>query len=99
MAMTRVKRPTLNDLELPLGKRTRLQRLMYKYGPANGTLLFLPIDQGLEHGPRDFFVNPPAKDPEFELRIAKEGNFSGLSSRSALPKSICSATRALCRWC
>jgi fructose-bisphosphate aldolase, class I len=78
MAMTRVKRPTLRDLELSPGKRTRLQRLMYKYGPANGTLLFLPIDQGLEHGPRDFFVNPPAKDPEFQLRIAKEGNFSGI---------------------
>jgi class I fructose-bisphosphate aldolase len=78
MAMTRVKRPTLDDLELPLGKRARLQRLLYKYGPANGTLLFLPIDQGLEHGPRDFFVNPPAKDPEFELRVAKEGNFSGI---------------------
>ena len=78
MAMTRVKRPTLHDLELSPGKRTRLQRLMYKYGPANGTLLFLPIDQGLEHGPRDFFVNPPAKDPEFQLRIAKEGNFSGI---------------------
>ncbi len=78
MAVTRVKRPTLGDLELSPGKRTRLQRLMYKYGPANGTLLFLPIDQGLEHGPRDFFVNPPAKDPEFQLRIAKEGNFSGI---------------------
>ncbi len=78
MAMTRVKRPTLHDLELSPGKRTRLQRLMYKYGPANGTLLFLPIDQGLEHGPRDFFVNPPAKDPEFQLRVAKEGNFSGI---------------------
>src|SRR6185437_14552051 len=78
MAVTRVKRPMLHDLELSPGKRTRLQRLMYKYGPANGTLLFLPIDQGLEHGPRDFFVNPPAKDPEFELRVAKEGNFSGI---------------------
>jgi class I fructose-bisphosphate aldolase len=78
MAMTRMQRPTLADLELSTGKRTRLQRLLYMYGPANGTLLFLPIDQGLEHGPRDFFVNPPAKDPEFELRIAKEGNFSGI---------------------
>ncbi len=78
MAMTRVQRPTLADLELSTGKRTRLHRLLYRYGPANGTLLFLPIDQGLEHGPRDFFVNPPAKDPEFELRIAKEGNFSGI---------------------
>ena len=79
MAMTRVKRPTLADLDLSTGKRTRLQRLMYKYGPANGTLLFLPIDQGLEHGPRDFFPNPPAKDPEFQLRLAKEGNFSGIA--------------------
>jgi class I fructose-bisphosphate aldolase len=40
--------------------------------------LLLPIDQGLEHGPRDFFVNPPAKDPEFQLRLAKEGGFSGI---------------------
>ncbi len=78
MSMTRVKRPTLADLSLSTGKRTRLHRMLYKYGPANGTLMFLPIDQGLEHGPRDFFVNPPAKDPEFQLRLAKEGNFSGI---------------------
>jgi class I fructose-bisphosphate aldolase len=73
-----VKRPTLADLDLSIGKRTRLHKLLYKYGPANGTLLFLPIDQGLEHGPRDFFVNPAAKDPDFQLRLAKEGNFSGI---------------------
>lgn len=78
MATTRVKRPTLNDLDLSIGKRTRLHRLLYKFGPANGTLLLLPIDQGLEHGPRDFFVNPEAKDPEFQLRLAKEGGFSGI---------------------
>src|SRR6476661_6530271 len=78
MAMTRVKRPTLADLDLSTGKRARLHRLLYQHGPANGTLLFLPIDQGLEHGPRDFFVNPTAKDPEFELRLAKEGKFSGI---------------------
>ncbi len=78
MAMTRVKRPTLTDLTLDLGRRTRLHRLLYRFGPANGTLLLLPIDQGLEHGPRDFFPNPPAKDPDFQLRLAKEGNFSGI---------------------
>jgi fructose-bisphosphate aldolase, class I len=78
MATTRVKRPTLTDLDLSIGKRTRLHRLLYKFGPANGTLLLLPIDQGLEHGPRDFFVNPEAKDPEFQLRLAKEGGFSGI---------------------
>ncbi|MGO8949242.1 MAG: class I fructose-bisphosphate aldolase [Ktedonobacterales bacterium] len=78
MATTRVRRPTLNDLDLSIGKRTRLHRLLYTYGPANGTLLLLPIDQGLEHGPRDFFVNPEAKDPDFQLRLAKEGGFSGI---------------------
>src|SRR5215472_8292821 len=78
MAITQVKRPTLQELEISPGKRTRLQRLLYKFGPANGTLLFLPIDQGLEHGPRDFFVNPEAKDPDFQLRLAKEGGFSGI---------------------
>ncbi len=78
MTTTRVNRPTLADLDLSTGKRTRLHRLLYKYGPGNGTLLLLPIDQGLEHGPRDFFVNPAAKDPEFQLRLAKEGGFSGI---------------------
>ena len=72
------KRPSLMDLDLSTGKKARLYRLLYKYGPANGTLLFLPIDQGLEHGPRDFFVNPEAANPEFQLRIAKEGRYSGI---------------------
>ena len=76
--ITQVKRPTLSELELGTGKRTRLHRLLYGAGPANGTLLLLPIDQGLEHGPRDFFANPASKDPLFQLRIAKEGGFSGI---------------------
>jgi class I fructose-bisphosphate aldolase len=78
MAMTRVRRVTLADMDLSTGKRTRLHRLLYGHGPGNGTLMMLPIDQGLEHGPRDFFPNPPAKDPEFQLQLAKEGNFSGI---------------------
>jgi class I fructose-bisphosphate aldolase len=40
---------------LPAGKRARLYRLLYEFGPGNGTLMLLPIDQGIEHGPRDFF--------------------------------------------
>ena len=72
-------RLSLNDLDhLSLGKRTRLHRLLYSHGPANGTLLFLPIDQGLEHGPRDFFINPDAANPEFELKVALEGKFTGI---------------------
>jgi len=72
------KRPSLNELDLSLGKRTRLHRLLYEHGPGNGTALFLPIDQGLEHGPRDFFPNPASADPEYQCRLAREGGYSGI---------------------
>lgn len=73
------KRPILDTLDhLSLGKRTRLHRLLYEHGPGNGTLLLLPIDQGLEHGPVDFFPNPPALDPDYQCRLALEGNYSGI---------------------
>ena len=39
---------TLDDLTLSTGKKARLHRLMYQYGPGNGKLMILPIDQGLE---------------------------------------------------
>ena len=72
-------RLTLNDLDhLSTGKRTRLRRLFYQYGPGNGTGLFLPIDQGLEHGPRDFFANPESANPEFQLKLSVDGNYSGI---------------------
>ena len=67
------KRPVLNELDLSLGKRTRMHRVLYEHGPGNGTLLLLPIDQGLEHGPIDFFPNPPSADPDYQCRLAKEG--------------------------
>ncbi|MBI4321799.1 MAG: fructose-bisphosphate aldolase [Chloroflexi bacterium] len=78
MEAVKVRRPTLQDLDLSTGKRTRLYRLLYTFGPANGTLLFLPVDQGLEHGPRDFFANPESLNPEYQLRLAKDGGYSGI---------------------
>jgi class I fructose-bisphosphate aldolase len=77
--LTKVSRPTLDDLGLSPGKRARLHRMLYEYGPGNGTLLFLPIDQGLEHGPVDFFDNPDSIDPEFEYNLALDGNYSGIA--------------------
>lgn len=71
-------RISLDDMNLSMGKKARLQRLLYQYGPGNGTLMFLPIDQGLEHGPMDFFENPPSADPDFQCRLALEGNYSGI---------------------
>ncbi len=77
--LTSTRRPTFDDLNLSTGKRARLHRLMYEHGPANGTLMLLPIDQGLEHGPIDFFDNPDALDTEWVLRLASEGKFSGIA--------------------
>ena len=54
-------------------------RLLYDHGPGGGTLLVLPIDQGLEHGPMDFFVNPQALDPDYQFRLARDGNFSAIA--------------------
>ncbi|MBM2810010.1 MAG: fructose-bisphosphate aldolase [Chloroflexi bacterium] len=68
----------LDELELSPGKRARLYRMLYQHGPGHGVGVFLPIDQGLEHGPRDFFDNPDATDPEFQLRLAEEGNYSAI---------------------
>jgi class I fructose-bisphosphate aldolase len=34
-------------MNLSMGKRVRLTRLLYEHGPANGTLMLLPLDQGL----------------------------------------------------
>ena len=75
---------TLEDLDLAAGKKARLYRLLYKYGPGNGRLMILPIDQGLEHGPRDFFINPESLNPEFQLRLALEGGFSAIAFQVGL---------------
>src|SRR5919204_2013200 len=66
------------------GKRTRLRRLLYEFGPGEGTLLFLPIDQGIEHGPRDFFPNPASKDPEYQFRLAAEAGYSAIACQIGL---------------
>ncbi len=66
------------------GKRTRLHRLLFEFGPGNGTLLLLPIDQGIEHGPRDFFPNPASKDPEYQFRLAAEAGYSAIACQIGL---------------
>ena len=74
-----IRRPTLDEMNLSTGKRARLHRLMYEHGPANGTLMLLPIDQGLEHGPVDFFDNPDSIDTDWVLRLAVAGRYSGIA--------------------
>jgi len=77
--MARFPRPPLNRIGLSPGKRARLHHLLYDHGPGGGTLLILPIDQGLEHGPVDFFVNPAALDPQYQYELARDGNFSAIA--------------------
>lgn len=76
MATTAQK--SLLDVLSP-GKKARLHRMLYTFGPGDGTLMFLPIDQGIEHGPRDFFPNPASKDPDYEFRLAAEAGYSAIA--------------------
>jgi len=71
-------RPALADCGLSAGKKARLYRILFQHGLGNGTGLFLPYDQGLEHGPRDFFANTAAADPNYIVRLALEGGFNGV---------------------
>ena len=84
MATTNTKRTPWAHLDIAPGKKTRLYRLLYQSGPANGTLMVLPIDQGLEHGPRDFLEAPDSADPEFQFRLAVEGRFSAIACQIGL---------------
>ncbi len=74
-----VPRTPIGELGLNTGKKARLNRILYQFGLKNGSAMFLPYDQGLEHGPRDFFDNPISGDPKYILRLAVEGGFNGVA--------------------
>src|SRR5436190_22743013 len=69
----------LSECGLSTGKKARLERILFHHGVGNGTAIFLPYDQGLEHGPRDFFANPAAGDPSYIVKLAVEGGFNGIA--------------------
>ncbi|MFY1670250.1 class I fructose-bisphosphate aldolase [Plantactinospora sp. WMMB334] len=83
-----MSRQPLRALGLSTGKKARLHRILYNAGPANGTALFLPYDQGLEHGPRDFFANPAASDPRYIVRLAVEGGFNAIAIQIGLAEKF-----------
>ena len=70
------------------GKKARLHRILFQHGLGNGTAIFLPYDQGLEHGPRDFFANPAAGDPRYILELALEGGFNGIALQIGLAEKF-----------
>ncbi len=81
-------RPSLSEVGLGAGKRARLHRILFQHGLSNGTAIFLPYDQGLEHGPRDFFANPAASDPRYIVRLAIEGGFNGIAIQIGLAEKF-----------
>ncbi|MFI1991533.1 class I fructose-bisphosphate aldolase [Actinoplanes sp. NPDC020271] len=78
----------LSECGLSAGKRARLHRILYQHGLGNGTALFLPYDQGLEHGPRDFFPDPAATDPRYIVKLALEGGFNGIAVQIGLAEKF-----------
>lgn len=81
-------RASLDQLGLSTGKKARLYRILHQHGLGNGTAIFLPYDQGLEHGPRDFFANPAASDPRYIVRLAVEGGFNGIALQIGLAEKF-----------
>ncbi len=81
-------RARLGELGLSTGKKARLHRILHEHGLRNGTAIFLPYDQGLEHGPRDFFANPAASDPQYIIRLALEGGFNGIALQIGLAEKF-----------
>src|SRR3989304_5950815 len=79
MVIERVRRPNLEAVSLAHGKRARLYRLLYTHGPGEGTMLVLPVDQGLEHGPAAFLPHPPSEPPFFQSGLAIDGGYSGVA--------------------
>jgi class I fructose-bisphosphate aldolase len=73
------KRPSLWDLPISAGKKARLYRMLYQFGPKNGTLKILPFDQGLEHGPVDYFANPDSLSTDYIFKLALAGNYSAVA--------------------
>jgi fructose-bisphosphate aldolase, class I len=81
-------RPQLRQLGLGTGKKARLHRILFQHGVGNGTAIFLPYDQGLEHGPRDFFANPTSADPSYIAKLAVKGGFNGIAVQIGLAEKF-----------
>ena len=50
--------------------------------------MLLPIDQGIEHGPRDFFPNPASKDPDYQFRLAAEAGYSAIACQIGMAEQV-----------
>lgn len=58
---------------------------------GRGRFAFLAYDQGLEHGPEDFRVNPEAASPRFVLELARDHDYTAV----VFQQGVALATRDL----
>lgn len=69
------------DGEPPGVKASLCRMLMHGRTGGSGSLLILPVDQGVEHGPaRSFARNPPAYDPHYIFELAIDAEVSALAA-------------------
>ena len=78
-------RKQIFDPECEIYTKEKSRRLK-KISLLNGKFFILPIDQGLEHGPVDFFANPESANPEFQLEIAMKVGYSAIAMQYGLAK-------------
>lgn len=58
---------------------------------GRGRFAFLAYDQGLEHGPEDFRINPAAASPRFILELARDWDYTAV----VFQQGVALATRDL----
>lgn len=82
MQLTPTVKKILNHFEGERpGVKLNLARFL-SHGRLGGTgkLLFLAVDQGFEHGPRAFVMNPESFDPAYHFQLAVDAGLSGYAA-------------------
>lgn len=82
MQLTSAVKTILNNFEGERpGVKLNLARFL-SHGQLGGTgkLLFLAVDQGFEHGPRAFVMNPNSFNPAYHFQLAIDAGLSGYAA-------------------
>jgi class I fructose-bisphosphate aldolase len=66
--------------ERPSVKINLARMLMHGHLSGTGKLMILAVDQGFEHGPRTFVMNPSAFDPLYHYEFAVKGGMSAYAA-------------------
>jgi DhnA family fructose-bisphosphate aldolase class Ia len=90
-------RPPLRVLGLNTGKKARSHRILFQHGLRNGTAIFLPYDQGLEHGPATSSPTPSLPTPGTSSGWHLRASSTALRSRSGWLRSSTGTSPARCR--